>query len=87
MDHSFLRVDVTPAPKGRHTTLKVRGIAGTGERIDHFTVARRAEQGPRAASAATARDGCGTPARTAAAAGAVRVPRTPFLRVRCRAWC
>ena len=43
LNYSFLRVDVTPAPKGRHATLKVQGIAETGERIDHFTVARRAE--------------------------------------------
>jgi len=40
---SFLRVDVTPAPKGHYTTLKVQGIAETGDRIDHFTVARRAK--------------------------------------------
>ncbi|MFF0381780.1 purple acid phosphatase family protein [Streptomyces sp. NPDC004286] len=43
LDYSFLRVDVTPAPRGRHTTLTVSGIAETGERIDHFTVARRAK--------------------------------------------
>ncbi|MEY9991554.1 hypothetical protein ABIE67_003586 [Streptomyces sp. V4I8] len=43
LNYSFLRVDVTPAPKGRYTTLKVQGIAETGERIDHFTVARRAK--------------------------------------------
>lgn len=43
LDYSFLRVDVTPAPRGRYTTLKVQGIAETGERIDHFTVARRAK--------------------------------------------
>ncbi|MFH8937798.1 purple acid phosphatase family protein [Streptomyces griseosporeus] len=42
-DYSFLRVDVTPAPKGRYATLKVQGIAETGERVDHFTVARRAK--------------------------------------------
>ncbi|MEU6423756.1 purple acid phosphatase family protein [Streptomyces spiralis] len=43
LNYSFLRVDVTPAPKGRYTTLKVQGIAETGDRIDHFTVARRAK--------------------------------------------
>lgn len=43
LDYSFLRVDVTPAPKGRYATLKVQGIAETGERVDHFTVARRAK--------------------------------------------
>ncbi|MFK0116953.1 fibronectin type III domain-containing protein [Streptomyces sp. NPDC090994] len=41
LDYSFLRVDVTPAAKGRTATLKVRGIAETGEQVDHFTVARR----------------------------------------------
>ncbi|MFI8235881.1 purple acid phosphatase family protein [Streptomyces sp. NPDC085866] len=43
LNYSFLRVDVTPASKGRYTTLKVQGIAETGDRIDHFTVARRAK--------------------------------------------
>jgi hypothetical protein len=43
LNYSFLRVDVTPAPTGRYTTLKVSGIAETGDRIDHFTVARRAK--------------------------------------------
>jgi 3',5'-cyclic AMP phosphodiesterase CpdA len=43
LNYSFLRVDVTPAPKGHLTTLKVRGIAETGEEVDHFTVARRAK--------------------------------------------
>ncbi|MET9866644.1 phosphoesterase, partial [Streptomyces sp. NPDC006386] len=43
LDYSFLRVDVTPAPKGRLATLKVRGIAENGEQVDHFTVARRAK--------------------------------------------
>ncbi|MFJ2814440.1 purple acid phosphatase family protein [Streptomyces sp. NPDC087294] len=43
LDYSFLRVDVTPAAKGRYATLTVRGIAETGDRIDHFTVARRAK--------------------------------------------
>ncbi|MFD8261511.1 purple acid phosphatase family protein [Streptomyces griseoluteus] len=43
LDYSFLRVDVTPAPRGRHTTLTVSGIAETGERIDRFTVSRRAK--------------------------------------------
>jgi hypothetical protein len=42
LDYSFLRVDVTPAPKGHYATLKVQGIAETGDRVDHFTVARRA---------------------------------------------
>jgi hypothetical protein len=41
LDYSFLRVDVTPAARGRLATLTVRGIAETGERVDHFTVARR----------------------------------------------
>jgi hypothetical protein len=36
-------VDVQPAPRGRYATLKVQGIAETGDRIDHFTVARRAK--------------------------------------------
>jgi hypothetical protein len=43
LDYSFLRVDVTPASKGRYATLTVRGIAETGEQVDHFTVARRAK--------------------------------------------
>ncbi|WP_345624237.1 metallophosphoesterase family protein [Streptomyces ziwulingensis] len=43
LDYSFLRVDVTPASRGRLATLKVRGIAETGEQVDHFTVARRAK--------------------------------------------
>ncbi|MFJ5030989.1 purple acid phosphatase family protein [Streptomyces sp. NPDC088560] len=43
LDYSFLRVDVTPAPRGRQTTLTVSGIAETGERIDRFTVSRRAK--------------------------------------------
>ncbi|MDQ1019328.1 hypothetical protein QFZ43_005877 [Streptomyces afghaniensis] len=43
LDYSFLRVDVTPAPKGRLATLTVRGIAETGDQVDHFTVARRAK--------------------------------------------
>ncbi|MGP2436803.1 purple acid phosphatase family protein [Streptomyces sp. JW3] len=43
LDYSFLRVDVTPAAKGRTATLKVRGIAETGEQVDHFTVARKAK--------------------------------------------
>ncbi|MET9500913.1 purple acid phosphatase family protein [Streptomyces sp. NPDC006259] len=43
LDYSFLRVDVTPAARGRYATLTVRGIAETGEQIDHFTVARRAK--------------------------------------------
>ncbi|WP_171060017.1 purple acid phosphatase family protein [Streptomyces montanus] len=42
LDYSFLRVDVTPAPKGRTATLTVRGIAETGEEVDRFTLARRA---------------------------------------------
>ncbi|MFD4522336.1 purple acid phosphatase family protein [Streptomyces sp. NPDC058470] len=41
VNYSFLRVDVTPAAKGHLATLKVRGIAETGEEIDNFTVARR----------------------------------------------
>lgn len=43
LTYSFLRVDVRPAPKGRYAGLKVQGIAETGDRIDHFTVARRAK--------------------------------------------
>ncbi|WP_428934644.1 fibronectin type III domain-containing protein [Streptomyces sp. ACT015] len=41
LDYSFLRVDVAPAARGRSATLTVSGIAETGARIDHFTVARR----------------------------------------------
>ncbi|MFD8033078.1 fibronectin type III domain-containing protein [Streptomyces sp. NPDC059717] len=43
LDYSFLRVDVTPASRGRYATLTVRGIAESGEQVDHFTVARRAK--------------------------------------------
>ncbi|WP_328364108.1 metallophosphoesterase family protein [Streptomyces sp. NBC_00445] len=43
LNYSFLRVDVEPAPRGHYATLKVSGIAETGDRIDHFTVARRAK--------------------------------------------
>ncbi|MFC4500542.1 MULTISPECIES: purple acid phosphatase family protein [Streptomyces] len=43
LDYSFLRVDVTPASKGRTATLTVRGIAESGEQVDHFTVARKAK--------------------------------------------
>ncbi|MGW2044312.1 purple acid phosphatase family protein [Streptomyces sp. NPDC001858] len=43
LDYSFLRVDVTPASKGRTATLTVRGIAETGAQVDHFTVARKAK--------------------------------------------
>ncbi|MFJ5263681.1 fibronectin type III domain-containing protein [Streptomyces sp. NPDC088387] len=43
LDYSFLRVDVTPASRGRLSTLKVRGIAETGAEVDHFTVARKAK--------------------------------------------
>ncbi|MEU6682540.1 hypothetical protein [Streptomyces sp. NPDC046832] len=43
LDYSFLRVDVTPAPKGHLATLTVRGIAESGDQVDHFTVARRAK--------------------------------------------
>ncbi|MFG2477229.1 purple acid phosphatase family protein [Streptomyces fagopyri] len=43
LNYSFLRVDVTPASKGRLTTLTVRGIAETGAEVDRFTVARRAK--------------------------------------------
>lgn len=43
LNYSFLRVDVTPAPRGRQTTLTVSGIAETGDRIDHFTVSRTAK--------------------------------------------
>ncbi|MFE7029484.1 purple acid phosphatase family protein [Streptomyces sp. NPDC057621] len=40
LDYSFLRVDVTPAGRGRLATLRVTGIAETGEEVDRFTVAR-----------------------------------------------
>ncbi|MEU0943858.1 metallophosphoesterase family protein [Streptomyces canus] len=43
LNYSFLRVDVVPASKGHYAKLKVSGIAETGDRIDHFTVARRAK--------------------------------------------
>ncbi|MEV7733460.1 metallophosphoesterase family protein [Streptomyces sp. NPDC088921] len=43
LNYSFLRVDVEPAAKGHYAKLKVSGIAETGDRIDHFTVARRAK--------------------------------------------
>lgn len=42
LNYSFLRVDVEPASRGRYAKLKVSGIAETGDRIDHFTVARKA---------------------------------------------
>ncbi|MFD9203893.1 phosphoesterase, partial [Streptomyces anthocyanicus] len=41
LDYSFLRVDVTPAGRGRLATLEVTGVAETGEEVDRFTVARR----------------------------------------------
>ncbi|MCD7445293.1 metallophosphoesterase family protein [Streptomyces lincolnensis] len=43
LNYSFLRVDVEPAPRGHYAKLKVQGIAETGDRIDHFTVARKAK--------------------------------------------
>jgi len=43
LNYSFLRVDVEPAAKGHYARLKVQGIAETGDRIDHFTVARKAK--------------------------------------------
>ncbi|MFJ3665352.1 purple acid phosphatase family protein [Streptomyces sp. NPDC090106] len=43
LDYSFLRVDVEPAARGHLARLQVSGIAETGERIDHFTVARKAK--------------------------------------------
>ncbi|MEV7389946.1 MULTISPECIES: metallophosphoesterase family protein [unclassified Streptomyces] len=43
LNYSFLRVDVEPASRGRYAKLKVSGIAETGDRIDHFTVARKAK--------------------------------------------
>ncbi|MDQ1070359.1 purple acid phosphatase family protein [Streptomyces canus] len=43
LNYSFLRVDVEPAARGHYAKLKVSGIAETGDRIDHFTVARRAK--------------------------------------------
>jgi hypothetical protein len=46
--YSFLAVEVEPAPKGHtakgHTAkLTVSALAESGERIDHFTVARTAK--------------------------------------------
>ncbi|WP_405583654.1 purple acid phosphatase family protein [Streptomyces sp. NBC_01190] len=41
--YSFISVDVEPARSGRESTLTVSAIAETGERVDHFTVARRAK--------------------------------------------
>jgi len=41
LDYSFLRVDVNPSAPGRTATLTVRGIAESGEQVDHFTVSRR----------------------------------------------
>jgi hypothetical protein len=43
LNYSFLRVDVEPAARGHYARLKVSGIAETGDRIDHFTVARKAK--------------------------------------------
>ncbi|MET9081998.1 metallophosphoesterase family protein [Streptomyces sp. NPDC004237] len=43
LNYSFLRVDVEPASRGRYAKLNVSGIAETGDRIDHFTVARKAK--------------------------------------------
>ncbi|MFG2470969.1 fibronectin type III domain-containing protein [Streptomyces canus] len=43
LNYSFLRVDVEPAARGHYAKLKVSGIAETGDRIDHFTVARKAK--------------------------------------------
>ncbi|MEU0212892.1 metallophosphoesterase family protein [Streptomyces canus] len=43
LNYSFLRVDVEPAARGQYAKLKVSGIAETGDRIDHFTVARKAK--------------------------------------------
>lgn len=43
LNYSFLRVDVQPAARGHYAKLRVSGIAETGDRIDHFTVARRAK--------------------------------------------
>ncbi|MFC4033936.1 purple acid phosphatase family protein [Streptomyces polygonati] len=41
--YSFISVDVEPARSGRESTLTVSAIAETGQRVDHFTVARRAK--------------------------------------------
>jgi hypothetical protein len=41
--YSFLAVEVEPAPKGHTAKLTVSAIAESGERIDHFTVARKAK--------------------------------------------
>ncbi|WP_415924598.1 hypothetical protein [Streptomyces sp. MI02-7b] len=41
--YSFLSVDVEPARSGHEAKLNVSAIAETGQRIDHFTVARRAK--------------------------------------------
>ncbi len=40
--YSFVSIDVQPARAGRESTLTVSAIAETGQRIDHFTVARQA---------------------------------------------
>ncbi|WP_405722728.1 metallophosphoesterase family protein [Streptomyces sp. NBC_01537] len=41
--YSFLAVEVEPAPKGHTAKLTVSALAESGERIDHFTVARTAK--------------------------------------------
>jgi hypothetical protein len=41
--YSFLAVEVQPATSGHTTTLTVSALAETGERVDHFTVARKAK--------------------------------------------
>ncbi|WP_433239493.1 fibronectin type III domain-containing protein [Actinomadura nitritigenes] len=38
--YSFIRVDVTPAPRGRTSTLSVRALAENGTEVDRFTIAR-----------------------------------------------
>ncbi|MCZ4098353.1 metallophosphoesterase family protein [Streptomyces sp. SID13666] len=40
--YSFIAVEVEPASSGRTSTLTVSALAETGERVDHFTVARKA---------------------------------------------
>ncbi|GGO93040.1 hypothetical protein GCM10012280_44620 [Wenjunlia tyrosinilytica] len=40
---SFIKVHAVPAAKGRTTTLAVSAVSDTGERVDHFTLARTAK--------------------------------------------
>jgi hypothetical protein len=41
--YSFLAVEVQSATSGHTTTLSVTALAETGERVDHFTIARKAK--------------------------------------------